>query len=107
MLLQLGKKMSLKYIALSTIYDKTKKSNENILVRRLRKMKLNNELYCVVMTICCIVLCTVLYCTTNCTLLYYILCIDAASGVDCDINTASVDIIHNIYASKIGDSNFT
>ena len=89
MFLHLGKKASLNSIALSTIYDKAKKSNENIFVRRLRKMKLNNELYC------CIVLCTVLY---------YILCIDAASGVDCDINAASVDIIYNIYAGKIGDS---
>ena len=53
-------------------------------------MKLNNELYCVVLTICCIVLCTVQR-TVLCTVLYYILCIDAASGVDCDINTASVD----------------
>ena len=42
MFLQLEKKTSLKYIALSTIYDKTK-SNENISVRHLRKMKLNNE----------------------------------------------------------------
>ena len=101
MFLQLGKKTSLKYIALSTIYDKTKKSNENIFVRRLRKMKLNIELYCVVLysVLCCTVQRTVL-----CTVLYYILCIDAASGVDCDINTASVDIIHNICASKIIDS---